>query len=228
MARRHWPAAYACLRDPAAPRCRLCKRVGTGRTGWVHFSTPIWAEFARRGIASLAWDKPGVGCSTGDWRAQSNEDRAHEALAAIAFLCGRPDIDPAAIGVWGISQAGWVLPVMCAGGAAPAFLIAVSAPVGTGAEQELFRVAHGLPADGYSADETARALAFTRLRLDLLRADAPYADIGAAQDRVMLERWFEPLGRLDEEACAFLKAGAFVSPRPLLPAINCPVLAIFR
>ncbi|HWE63086.1 MAG TPA: alpha/beta fold hydrolase [Chloroflexota bacterium] len=197
-----------------------------GRDGYTSLP-PLWAEFARRGIASLAWDKPGVGRSAGDWRAQTNEDRAREALAAITFLHGRPDIDPARIGVWGISQAGWILPVMCALAGAPAFLIAVSVPVGTGAEQELFRVAHTLPADGYSADETAQALAFTRLRLDLLRTDAPYATIAAAQQRVATERWFEPLGWLDQEACVFLKAGAFVSPRPLLGAIACPVLAIF-
>ncbi len=222
-------AGCLCLPPGEGPHSAVVFVSGSGPAGRDGYTSlpPLWAEFARRGIASLAWDKPGVGHSTGDWRRQSNEDRAQEALAAIAFLRSRPDIVPARIGVWGISQAGWVLPMMCALSDAIAFLIAVSVPVGAGAEQELFRVAHGLPADGYSADDTARALAFTRLHLDLLRTDAPYATIATAQRRVATERWFEPLGWLDEDACAFLKAGAFVSPRPFLAAIACPVLAIF-
>jgi dipeptidyl aminopeptidase/acylaminoacyl peptidase len=44
---------------------------------------------ARAGFAGLAWDKPGCGGSGGDWRDQSLQDRAAEALAAVACLAGR-------------------------------------------------------------------------------------------------------------------------------------------
>jgi hypothetical protein len=60
-----------------------------------------WEAFARRGIASLSWDKPGIGNSTGDWTAQSMEDRAHEGLAAIRLLKERQEVAPNKIGVWG-------------------------------------------------------------------------------------------------------------------------------
>lgn len=213
--------------EGTAPHCRLRERSGSRRARWIHVPAPALGRVRAPRHRLIGVGQAGDGHSTGDWHAQPNDDRAREALAAIAFLHGRPDIAPTKIGMCGISQAGWVLPVMCALSDAIAFLIAVSTPVGTGAEQELFRVAHGLPANGYSADDTAQALAFTRLRLDLLRADAPYATIAEAQRRVAMERWFEPLGWLDEDVCAFLKAGVFVSPRPFLPAIACPVLAIF-
>ena len=76
-----------------------------GRDGLTMFP-PMWETFAQRGIASLSWDKPGVGESSGDWRFQSAIDRAQESLAAIQFLQQHPEIDASRIGFWGSSQAG--------------------------------------------------------------------------------------------------------------------------
>src|SRR5262249_11852971 len=47
---------------------------------------PLWQLFARHGFASLSWDRPGVGRSTGDFERQTFPDRAEEALAAVRFL----------------------------------------------------------------------------------------------------------------------------------------------
>lgn len=197
-----------------------------GRDGYTSLP-PLWATFAQRGIASLAWDKPGVDQSTGDWRTQTNAERASEVIQAIEFLKQRADIHPHKIGLWGISQAGWVVPLVCMQSPDVAFLIAVSVPVGTGAEQELFRVAHGLPADGFSSADTEQAVAFTTRRLALMQQNAPYAEIAALQQQVAHQPWFEPLGWLDEHAYTFLKANAFTSPELFLAHIVCPVLAIF-
>jgi dienelactone hydrolase len=72
---------------------------------------PIWAEFAQRGIATFSWDKPGIGCSTGNWMQQSMEDRTENVKNAIAFLQTLDKtVDRENIGVMGFSQAGWVLP----------------------------------------------------------------------------------------------------------------------
>jgi uncharacterized protein len=48
---------------------------------------------ARAGFASLGWDKPGCGSSGGDWRDQSLQDRASEALAAVACLAAQEGVD---------------------------------------------------------------------------------------------------------------------------------------
>src|ERR1700676_3789475 len=58
-------------------------------------------RFARAGIAALAYDKRGSGDSGGDWRTATYADLARDALAAVALLAARPDIDPARIGVHG-------------------------------------------------------------------------------------------------------------------------------
>lgn len=56
-------------------------------------------HFARHGLACLAWDKPGVGQSTGDFNKQTLSDRADETLAAVAFLRARADMRANQVGV---------------------------------------------------------------------------------------------------------------------------------
>ena len=60
------------------------------RDGWDAEAEAL----ATAGFASLAWDKPGCGDSGGDWRGQSLQDRAAEALAALACLAAQDGVDP--------------------------------------------------------------------------------------------------------------------------------------
>lgn len=71
---------------------------------------PLWNAFAEAGYASLSWDKPGVDNAPGDWLEQSMRDRAAEVEAAISWAYTRPDLDTTRLGLWGLGQAGWVIP----------------------------------------------------------------------------------------------------------------------
>ena len=86
---------------------------------------PIWEALAGAGYASISWDKPGVGGSTGNWEHQSMPQRAEEVLAAIKAAAEHPKIDPARVGLIGFSQGGWPLPLV-AGRLDVEFAIAVS------------------------------------------------------------------------------------------------------
>lgn len=224
-------AGVLCLPQEPGPYPAVVYIPGSGREARDGLGTlpQHWESFARRGIASLSWDKPGVGDSTGDWTAQTMEDRAQEGLAAIKFLQERPEIVPNKIGVWGISQAGWVLPLMYA--LSPedvAFLIGVSVPVGTGDEQELFRIAHQLPADGYPPTEVDKAFAFSTLRLYLKNQQAPFDYIVQLQRLIKEEPWFSEVGAWDADAYDFLRQLPADIPIPqLLETITCPVLTVF-
>lgn len=212
-----------------APYPAIVFIVGSGpaeRNGYS-YSPPLWQEFASRGFASLAWDKPGVGESTGDWKTQTTEDRAHEGLSAVEFLKQRTDIDSQKIGLWGISQAGWVMPLMISTSKDIAFMISVSAPVGTGAQQEIYRVAHQLLADGISPKDTERALAFTELRFGLMRLNAPYKTYVHAQKLVENEPWLGQIGRFSELEYNFIQSRTDFSAQSYLEKVTCPVLAIF-
>ena len=67
------------------------------RDGWDDEAEVL----AGAGFAGLAWDKPGCGDSGGDWRDQSLQDRASEALAAVACLAAQEGVDPARIALLG-------------------------------------------------------------------------------------------------------------------------------
>jgi dienelactone hydrolase len=94
--------------------------------GYYH---TLWNRLAQQGIASFAWDKPGVGKSQGDWLNQSMDDRAKETIAAMEVLKRHSDINPDKIGLIGYSQAGWVLPLVAEKSDDADFIIVVSGAI---------------------------------------------------------------------------------------------------
>jgi len=102
---------------------------------------PIMERMESAGYATFAWDKPGTGESTGV--IDSNKlgtQRAQIVLDAIEVLRSRSDINPDQIGLWGISQAGFVMPRVIASGENIAFMIAISCPGMAGVEQGAYLV----------------------------------------------------------------------------------------
>ncbi|MGB2875924.1 MAG: alpha/beta hydrolase [Gaiellaceae bacterium] len=72
--------------------------------------------FAMNGIAVLADDKRGVGESGGTYPGELPSDAtidvlAHDAQREVRFLAQLPQIDAARVGLFGDSQAGWIIPV---------------------------------------------------------------------------------------------------------------------
>ena len=74
----------------------------------------------------LGYDKRGVGASTGDWNAATLDDLADDTVAAFDYLKARPEIDPRQIGLLGISQAGWIMPIAGVRAKDVAFIINIS------------------------------------------------------------------------------------------------------
>ena len=81
--------------------------------------------YAARGFAVLAYDKRGVGKSTGNWSEASFEDLADDAVAGARFLQARAGIAPNQIGFWGQSQGGWIAPLAASRFPDAAFAIAL-------------------------------------------------------------------------------------------------------
>ena len=68
-------------------------------------------HLTRRGIAVLRFDDRGVGESTGDHATATSPDFASDALAGVAYLKTRDDVDPDAIGLAGHSEGGLIAPI---------------------------------------------------------------------------------------------------------------------
>ncbi|WLW58145.1 alpha/beta hydrolase family protein [Streptomyces sp. YU58] len=155
---------------------------GDGPVGATHDDgyKPLWEANANAGFASLSWDKPGVAGAPGNWLDQSMDDRADEAAAAIAWARARPDIDADRIGLWGASQAGWVLPKVAAK-TRVSFVIAVS-PAINWLRQGRYHLLAGLRADGASAARTKAAIAESDSVRLLLHHRATFEEYVRARD----------------------------------------------
>jgi dipeptidyl aminopeptidase/acylaminoacyl peptidase len=73
---------------------------------------PVWESLAKAGYATVQWNKPGVGGSTGNWLDQNMDDRADEVVDVLESLANRDDLDTEERGVIGTSQGGWVIPLV--------------------------------------------------------------------------------------------------------------------
>ncbi|MEV4150180.1 alpha/beta hydrolase [Amycolatopsis sp. NPDC049691] len=80
--------------------------------------------FARQGIATLIYDKRTEGYSQ---FSRSYSTLADDALAAVEALRKRPEVDPSRVGVWGLSEGGWVAPLAASRSADVAFVVTLGA-----------------------------------------------------------------------------------------------------
>ena len=197
--------------------------------GLAHF-------FTAQGFAVLAFDKRGVGESGGTYlESPLLENAAADGLAAVRYLAARDDIDRETIGVWGISQGGWVGPLMAATSNDVAFVIAVSGPGVSPMEQTLYQREAELIESGWPAADAAEATAMRRALWHYAATgeagDAARTAIAHAETRP----WF---ARLEErpraggpehvppQAAAWLRHAQY-DPVPVLERLRVPVLALF-
>ncbi|MFI5942570.1 alpha/beta hydrolase family protein [Streptomyces uncialis] len=166
---------------------------GDGPTDATHDDgyKPMWEANAKAGYASLSWNKPGVEGAPGNWLHQSMEDRADEATAAIAWARARPDIDGDRIGLWGASQAGWVLPKIAAR-TPVTFVIAVS-PAINWLRQGRYNLLAELRADNASVARIKAEVAKSDTIRRLLGRRATFEEyiraMGGDTDGMTADRW---------------------------------------
>jgi len=70
----------------------------------MELGAPLAAALAEKGIASLRYDRRGVGATPGNWRATGFTDNRQDAVAALRALSNHSDIRADAIGVVGHSE----------------------------------------------------------------------------------------------------------------------------
>lgn len=184
-------------------------------------------RLAAAGFASLAYDKPGSGASTGDWTRQTIPDRAEETCAAVRAMRGRAEVLPDAVGLIGGSQGGWVAQLAASLDPTVAAVVTVSGPgVGVRAQEE-YRLRHQLPAEGFTEADVEAALSVFREQIDGVRSGAGAAQVHAAQARWHTAAWYPLLANTTPRTIAFLAGISEYDPAPALAALSCPLLAVF-
>ena len=121
---------------------------GTSRrdNGWY---LTLTTHLQNSGIAVLLPDKRGSEKSEGDWRVSSFEDLATDTRAAIEYLRAQRDIPLSGIGVIGMSQGGWIAPLVANQGDDVAFLVSMVGPGVTPREQLLYEENYNLRQLGF-------------------------------------------------------------------------------
>jgi pimeloyl-ACP methyl ester carboxylesterase len=118
---------------------------------------PIMERMLKVGFATFAWDKPGTGDSTGQFDHKNLlEERSLIVLNAIEILKEHDAIDSQRIGLWGISQAGYVMPIVLSKSDDIAFMIAVSCPGVPGVDQGAYLVSSQASCSGLQNDDAAQ------------------------------------------------------------------------
>jgi pimeloyl-ACP methyl ester carboxylesterase len=186
--------------------------------------------FLRAGYATLIWDKPGFGQSTGELsRQRLRAERAEILLGAIDRAKSHPRIDSRRIGVWGISQAGYVIPLALAKTDDIAFMIMVGCPGENGIRQTAYLIRRQLQFEGVSERQAKKAedhfiqLYYAETFEQYIQHAKPLVDnpvqrklgfVSALWD----ETDWKPHSLEDE---------GFLDPIPIIEKVTIPVLAFF-
>ena len=207
---------------------------------WVHGDGParrsysgrpnrIMRSFLDTGFACFYYDKPGYGESTGEFsRGKLFEERAAILVDAVQVLKNHPAVEPERIGLWGISQAGYVMPLAVTATEDIAFMIAISCPAMDSIDQSAYLVEKQVLCEGYGELEAKKARQYFRQRAraknyrEYLEA-AEYLD----QHPVISALSWGGIRSEDEFSPLPESHRAFFNPITLIGEIRIPVLAIF-
>ena len=190
-----------------------------------------WARFlVRRGIAVLGYDKRGVGQSTGDWNTASFQDLAADVGAAFTYLKGRPDIDPSRIGLFGISQAGWIMPLAAIQAKDLAFMISISGAGVPPAETTLDQARNEMSMTGMPPPLVEAIIGVLKLQYEFARTGRGWDEYAAARQALVSQLGAPPdtiPGSPDAPYFDVIRRTYFFDPAPVLRQLQTRTLAIW-
>ncbi len=222
--------------DDATQRTGIVILTGSGEWDRRH---PIRRKMIRclieSGLVVLDFDKRGIGGSGGVYTDGPDlHERASDAAAAIRFLRAQPEIDR--VGVWGISQGGWVGQIVAAEDPSLAFAILVSAPGVSPVLQSLYQRMERLRQEGWRDDEVADAYVVRGVLRRYYQTGEGRRELERAWAEAKGEGWFAKLGWRDappsrdslnaEQRAFFTRHGAY-EPAPDLARSTVPTLCLF-
>jgi dienelactone hydrolase len=121
---------------------------GTSRrdSGWYLTLTD---HLQQNGIAVLLPDKRGSEKSAGDWRSADFHDLATDTVAAIQYLQRQDHVAISRIGVIGMSQGGWIAPIVVSELSDIDFVVSMVGPAVTPVEQLIYEENYNLRQIGF-------------------------------------------------------------------------------
>lgn len=190
----------------------------------------IMSYFLDIGFACFFYDKPGYGESTGKFTSgKLFKERAAILVDAVSVLKGHPAIDPKKIGLWGISQAGWVMPKAIAATKDIAFMIAISCAGTDGVEQSAYLVEKQILCEGFDKAEAEKARNYYRQRAHA-KTYQEYLEAAKYLNQNQVVSEFLNWGGIQPEERFTPRSPSnegFFNPMEIIEKMTIPVLAIF-
>ena len=221
--------------------------LGHGKTDVVagRWYYDLRSRFVEAGLGCYLWDKAGCGQSEGEYdHSQTVQSSAQETLAAIAELKRRGIAGSDRIGLWGISRAGWIVPLVIEQLPSVAFWISVS---GTDDKESFgYMLETNLRIEGRSESVVRSLIGEWRRGNEILRKGGSFEENQRATTesatgpllQVLLRRrghqgglsagaedaHRRALSVFDEASGLMIYVPGF---RKILKGVRCPVLALF-
>ncbi|MFD3425540.1 alpha/beta hydrolase family protein [Nocardia fluminea] len=186
--------------------------------------------FTRAGYAVLRTDDRGVGGTGGVLDDATYADLADDAAAGVGFLRGRPEIDPAKVGLFGHSEGGYLAPLVAAKPDSDiAFAVLMAGPSVLGADvlieqNKVIMAAAGSPQN--EIDDQVRYV--TEWSALLLAGDTEGAAAYTQRHNDSLpEGERAPQSAVDSFNTPYMASFITYDPKPALQSLRVPVLAFF-
>jgi len=201
---------------------------GSGRndrdeTSMGHFL--LLSDFlTRNGYAVLRYDKRGVGDSEGDYGLATTFDFADDTRAAMEYLKGHPDIDPATIGLIGHSEGAMIAPILESEYPGEVSFMVLMGGVGiSGSDLLLIQSEKMSRISGVPEDEIQQTLEYNRKLYEIAKSDEA--------DSVLAVKMKEAVPGLGDNMLSMILSSWFrtfisLDMDEYISKVSCPVLAI--
>jgi pimeloyl-ACP methyl ester carboxylesterase len=183
----------------------------------------------RAGIATLRYDKRGVGLSGGDYAAATSPDFAADARAAVVYLRGQTSFVASTIGLIGHSEGGLLGPMAADANPDVAFLVLLAGP-GVPGDQTLISQAHAISvAEGTPPAQLAQADALNPRIYACFRATSDPKELETQLRAVLASSGAtaaQQASALAELTTPWMRFFVTYDPAPVLTRTRIPVLAL--
>ena len=197
-------------------------------------SSPLYTHLKEMlpplGVAVFVYDRRGAGLSGGDLKTSGYPMLADDGIAAVGMLAKDPRIDPKRIGVWGLSQGGWLSLLAASRDPQIAFAVSISAPVVTPDVQMMFSSTNSLRVNGYGQGDIDEMIATRKAVDDYMRGTGDRATAQSRLDAAKIKPWFKYLymdDKVGDRATSRWRKEIEHDPLATLKSVRAPTLVIF-
>jgi len=159
--------------------------------------TPLYQQIAELmpalGYSVFVYDRRGSGESEGEDPAGRHfEELSKDAASALDAISREPEVDPDRIGIWGLSQGGWIA-MKAANRSDAAFVISVAAPLTTTRFQMMALTRNYMKIGGYDDEARGQAAEVRQVVSAFIQGDASRDETIEKLEWAEQQSWFEHL-----------------------------------